>query len=161
VNKKNLNNNHDAGSLFSILLFFLFTLCMVFVMVIGANVYQNIVERMDDNFGHRTALAYITNKVRQYDRADSISVVTVEGQEVLELKSEANGAQYQTLIYCLDGEIRELYKLTEDELPLSAGIGIIEVESASFKLYEDTLLSILVEGADGEQLTYIKLRSGE
>lgn len=149
-----------AGTLFSIMLFFLFTLCMVLVMVIGANVYKNIVVRMDQNFNYRTAISYITNKVHQFDREGQVGVAEIEGRQVLELREEANGCQYHTLIYCMDGEIKELYKAVEDELTLDAGVGIVAAMAVEFQLLEADLLQITVEGSGGTQSMYLNLRSG-
>ena len=161
MNFEKTKSEQNIASLFSILLFFLFTLCMVFVMVVGANVYKNIINQMDNNFIDRTGISYITNKVRQYDYTDNVSVVEIEGKTVLELIEPHTDVDYHTLIYILDGEICELFKEVEVDLPLSEGIRIIAADHVDFKMEKDGLLYILVEGANGPQHTYVNLRSGD
>lgn len=154
-----VDHGQNISSLFSILLFFLFTLCIVFVMVIGANVYKNIAKRMDDNFTKRTGIMYILNKVRQYDYIDYVNIKEIENHTVLELKEIETDLDYHTLIYCYEGSLRELFKAVEDEIPLSEGIEIVKARSAGFTM-DEKLLFITLEGEAEVQQTYISLRSG-
>lgn len=155
-----LKSGRNISSFFSIILFLFFAFCMIFVMAIGANVYQNIVSRMKKNFTERTGVSYIANKAHQFDRLEGIFIKTLEGKRVLELNECVNAVDYHTLIYWMDGEIKELYKAKVDELSLEAGIGIVEAEGVEFLMVKDNLLQISVEGPGGVQSLYINIRSG-
>ena len=65
---------HIIDIFFVIALFCLFALSAIFLISIGADIYGKTVTNMEDNFNTRTALAYITEKVRQSDKDGQISV---------------------------------------------------------------------------------------
>lgn len=120
--------------IFSMLLFLVFILCSVFTILIGSRVYGNIRERNDASFYSDTALSYITNKVRQSDRADSVSVRTIEDQNVLVLTSEYNGILYETWIYTKDGALLELFSEQGSGLTTQDGLPIMDCPPISFSI---------------------------
>lgn len=60
---------HIADLLFTLALFLVFAASVVMALLFGANVYQNTVRQMDENYNQRTCLAYVANQVRQHDAA--------------------------------------------------------------------------------------------
>ena len=68
--KRTNHSGNGAEQLFPALLFFVFLLCTIFTILIGSRVYENIRERDNLSFHTDTALAYISNKVRQGDIAE-------------------------------------------------------------------------------------------
>lgn len=151
---------HRMESVFTLSLFLVFTLSMTMVMAIGAGVYQRIAAGADANFEERVGTAYIANKVRSCDSAGMVAVEDREGIPVLVLTEDVEGTLCETLIYCLDGSIRELFVKKDTPLPLDAGLAIYEAEGAAFSLEED-LLQITVETAGGPQTQYVAIRSGK
>ena len=58
---------------------------------------------------------------------------------MLSLSEEVNGAKYDTLLYCMDGELRELlYPEDGDAVSLSAGTEIMPLISLSFTILEES-----------------------
>lgn len=129
------NRSHGgAEQLFPALLFFVFLLCTIFTILIGSRVYENIRERDRLSFETDTALAYITNKVRQNDLADSIHVREQDGIQFLVLTSVFDDMKYETMIYQMDDGLYELFALAEDDLDATAGQRIMDCGSMSFSL---------------------------
>lgn len=173
--------------LFSMVLFLVFILCSVFTILIGSQVYSNIRARNDAAFYSDTALSYISNKVRQSDKAGCITVEEREGQEVLVLTSGTFGSSdafdnagssgafdnadsfdtdepvYETLIYTRDGFLLELFSEQGSGLPLEAGTPVMECSGVSFQLSESTdtpLLTVTLTEKDGtEREALLSLRS--
>lgn len=155
-----LRAGKSISSFFCTALFLLFVFCMMFVMITGANAYRNIVDRGEQSFYGRTGVSYIANKVRQFDMKDTVSIKNMNGRQILELRQALGDKSYHTLIYWMDGEIKELYKAVDDELPLDAGIGVVKAEGVEFRMVKDDLMEILVEGSDNIQSLFVYIRSG-
>lgn len=64
---------HSTDILFVLLLFLVFTSSALAVILLGAKVYQNTASRMESNYTVRTALAYVTEKIRHADESGAIS----------------------------------------------------------------------------------------
>lgn len=134
--KTDKKSRSGAEQLYPALLFFVFLLCTVFTILIGSRVYENIRERDRLSFETDTALAYITNKVRQGDIADSIAVREENGQQFLVFTSVFDGIEYETLIYHMDGGLYELFALAENDLDVTAGQRIMDCNVMHFALEE-------------------------
>ena len=144
------HSRSGAEQLFPALLFFVFLLCTIFTILIGSRVYENIRERDNLSFHTDTALAYISNKVRQGDIADFVSIREVEDCQVLVLTSDYDGIFFETWIYQADGALWELFTQQDSGVDLSSGQLIMECDPVSFSLetnkHGNTLLTISLDG---------------
>lgn len=147
------------GTLFTMLVFLVFVMCALFTVLTGGKVYENINQRMADNYTGSVALQYIANKVRQNDEEGMVALREIEGTQVLELIQEVEGDRYVSWIYYLDGSIRELFTFPDSGLGLEDGIRIIECGGLSFEA-DGRLLTVETSGEGGGRLT-LALRSGE
>jgi len=68
------NKGQSVQFLFTMILLFALAISALFTILFGARIYENVGTRMDENFGTTTALSYISNKVKQNDKSDMISV---------------------------------------------------------------------------------------
>lgn len=68
---------HVVDFLFTLALFCVFAASALMVVVIGANVYRQTVRGMDSNYDSRTSLTYLTEKVRQNDAANAVTIRSV------------------------------------------------------------------------------------
>lgn len=148
---KRMNQSRSgAEQLFPALLFFVFLLCTIFTILIGSRVYENIRERDNASFHTNTALAYMTNKVRQSDQIDSVSIRENNGCQVLVLTSDYDGIQFETWIYQMDGALWELFTQKDSGLDVYSGQMIMECEPVSFALetkeHGNMLLTISLNG---------------
>lgn len=93
----------------------IFALCVLIVILTGAKIYKDVYERDSSSFVQRTAVNYITTKVRQAPDPDSIFPVSLEGTEALALKELIDGDEYCTYIYCRDGWLCEYFGINETD----------------------------------------------
>jgi hypothetical protein len=145
--------------LFMIILFFSLSIFSMLAILTGAKVYENINIRMESNFSEQTALSYITHKVRQADSKGMVSVEKIQGVDVLVLREEYDGTVYQTMIYCIDGYIKELFTDSNSGLSLSDGIEIMECKKLDLEIASDNLIKVELTN-EKDNIMYIGLRSG-
>lgn len=146
------------GFIFSLLLFLMFILCSVFTILIGSRVYQNIRARNNSSFYSGTALAYITNKVRQSDGGGRVEVRTADGLPVLVLVSQYGDTPYETWIYTKDGSLMELFSARDSGLTTDDGLPIMECSRADFALdTSDRHPLLTVTLGEGSDQTCLKL----
>lgn len=157
--KENYNKRQSVQFLFTMLLLFFLAISALFTILFGAKLYENIGGRMEENFSSTTSLSYISNKVRQGDRAGQIYVENIEGTEVLTLVEKYDEDVYNTYIYCKDGKLKELFCKEGSGLGLEDGMDIMELSGISFEMIGDELLKIENSHEKGSSLT-LSLRSG-
>ena len=154
------NTEQPIQFLFTMVLLFFLAISAIFTVLFGAEVYKNIEERMNENFNSVTALSYISNKVKQNDKAEMVSVEQVDGIPVLKLVEKHDQELYNTLIYCKDGELKELFCDEDSGLALEDGMDIMDVPGMSFEMVGKNLLKVQTYGEHGKYLL-LALRSGE
>ncbi len=155
--------SQGAEQLFPALLFFVFLICTIFTILIGSRVYENIRGRDNDSFETDTALAYITNKIRQSDKQDAIEVRDIDGCSVLVMYSRYGDTDYETWIYESGGQLKlkELFSRSDSGLGVDDGLDIMDCQSLNFAIEEkdggDRILTISLGGGNNARLL---LRSG-
>lgn len=115
-----------------------FALCVLLVLLTGAGTYRNLVDRSGESHARRTALGYLTTRVRQ---AETVELAVFQGCEALVLGETVDGERYVTRIYCWDGWLRELYSLPGENLAPEDGEPLLEAHSLSCML-EGELLTL-------------------
>lgn len=155
--------NHIVDVLFVLALFVVFTLSALVLVILGASVYRQTVSYMDENYTARTAYSYLTEKVRQNDLYDSISLGQLEDTDALVLTREINDTTYATYLYLHDGSLRELFMRQGSDIgadPLAAGREILPLTDWQLEMSADYLLHIILTLDDNSQKElFIALRS--
>lgn len=155
--------NHIVDVLFVLALFVVFTLSALVLVILGASVYRQTVSYMDENYTARTAYSYLTEKVRQNDLYDSISIGELEGTPALVLAQEINGTHYATYLYLHEGSLRELFMRQGSDIgsdPLAAGQEILPLLDWDLQNANEHLLHIELTLEDNTQKElYISLHS--
>nr|WP_315023095.1 DUF4860 domain-containing protein [uncultured Aminipila sp.] len=157
-NKGNYNKGQSVQFLFTMVLLFSLGISALFTILFGAGIYENIGDRMNENFSSTTALSYISNKVKQNDKAGMISVEKLEGVPALKLVEVYDEEVYNTLIYCRDGKLKELFCRDDSGLTLDDGIDIMELQGMSFQMINENLLKVETLG-DNTNYILLSLRS--
>ena len=147
----NLNKKYGLviDAVFVICLMFLFILCAVSVIGIGASIYRKNVGQMTDNYAHRISCAYITEKVRQADENGSVFTEELFGENVLVLQEKKGDNLYNTYIYEYDGFLMELY--IRDSIRTffpQSGQKILKVSSFDVKDMSDSVLAVDIVSED-------------
>ena len=117
-----------------------FALCVLLVLLTGADAYRKTVDSGEESYERRTALQYLTTRVHQ---AQTVDIGIWEDREVLILGESIDAEQYTTRVYCYEGWLRELYAVPGAVLPPTAGEPILEAETFELKQEEDLLTVIL------------------
>lgn len=137
------------GQVLALLCLTVFALCVLLVLLSGASCYRDLVDRGEAAYGRRTALQYLTTRVRQ---AESVTIGELDGCEALILEETVEGETYTTRIYCYDGWLRELYTVPGAALPPKAGTAVLEADLLELRR-EGNLLAVTL-GAE-ELLLYL------
>lgn len=154
------------SGLLVLVLFAVFSVCVLSVLLMGAEVVQRITQRDQASYDRRTAAQFIATKVRQADAADMIFVgdffqenAQTQG-DTLFLTSVLEGETYCTRIYCQDGYIRELFSEAGGGFLPEDGEKIMKLGDLHF-LLEDSMLYADLTYEDGQtQRIVLHLRGG-
>lgn len=144
--------------LFVLALFGIFAVSALVVVTIGADIYERTVQDMSSNYDSRTAISYVTEKVRRADcllsdGTGAVSISDFSGEPALVLTSEQEGGRFSTLLYYHDGYLKELVMRDGADLggdAASAGEKILELSALEFDFLSDNLLSVSMTLPDGE-----------
>jgi len=137
-------------TVFVLALITLFAATAFMLVLIGAKQYRYVTDTMNENYEDRTVSSYLTEKIRQNDTTDAISVVTLEGVTALSLVATEDDISYITYIYFYEGSLRELVVTGNSVFTLSSGQEIMELQAFSPELINDSLLRITVTDSRGD-----------
>ena len=159
-----MNNVHRKGNMTGVaalLVFGIFAVCIVLVLLTGANAYRGLTQRDQSAYSRRTAAQYLTTRVRQADWLGQITVGEFGGEDALLVEEEIDGVLFLTRVYYHDGAIRELFAFADETFAPQDGEEILPARSLTVE-QEGRWLKISVTGEDGTvtDLT-LHLRSGE
>lgn len=153
--------DHKTDTVFVLMVICLFALCTMFVMILGAQIYKNVVDRADKNFDNRTGINYVVNRVRAADKSGAVSVEKVEDVPALALREQEGGRGYVTYIYFYDGALRELY-MEDGQEPLAKDGSEIVTAQAFEVTMQGALVSLSFQGEYGEvNRASVRLRSSQ
>ena len=143
--------SHSMDFLFSIALFFVFAATALVVLLLSANVYEQIVHRSTHTFEQNTALAYLTEKIHQNDHGSnsSIELTQFDGCEALAISQTFNDTMYTTYIYEFEGQLKELFIQNGVQATAQAGTTILTLHHLEMKAIDDDLLQFTCYCEDG------------
>ncbi|MCR5421818.1 MAG: DUF4860 domain-containing protein [Lachnospiraceae bacterium] len=146
--------------IFVFIVFGILLLCSLFVVLYGAKIYKKTAHDMYINFNSRTALAYVTEKMHQYDKRGCVEV-TIEGDNpVLILKQFVNNDEYYTYLYSDEGFLKELTVKSDIGLIKNAGTKILKLKDFSAKKISDSLYKfIIVDEENNKNEFYVSIYS--
>lgn len=151
--KKNLSG------LIVLVLFGVFAVCILAVLLSGTSVYNRLVGRDEKTFDDRTAAQYISTRIHSALNADAVSIMSVDGSDAIRISESYDGEEYQTLLYCREGWLYELFTTAEGDMDALAGERILLADSIHGTI-ENGLLRIRLKDANGEQVLLLSLRGG-
>lgn len=143
--------------LMALLTFCLFAVCVLLVLLSGADVYRQLAEDGETQYARRTAVQYLTTRVRQ---AQFPEIGEFSGLDTLEIRETLDGRSYLTRIYCYEGFLRELF--TPEEGPFLPGDGekLLKAEALSLSA-EDGLLILRITLPEGSTQTLYLRQKGD
>ena len=147
---------HYMNGFITLTAFSVFAVCVMTVLLSGANAYSRLTQRDRLAYERRTCIQYMAARVRSADSAGAVAVERFGGEDALVLPD----GEYITYIYCLDGFIRELYCPKDHAANPDEGEKIIEAERMHLSLEGGTLNMALTAGGKTHNLC-LSLRSTE
>lgn len=157
---KERNGKLSVDGVLALVLFGVFSVCVLLVLLQGARSYERLTTRGQESYDERTAAQYIVTRIRQADACGCVSLGTIDGIQTLELAEVIDGENYTTRVYCYDGYIRELF--CADRLSFSAqdGQSILPAKSLAFSIDGD-LIAVNIVLENGEEVSFCAaIRSG-
>ena len=170
------------GGLLALLLFGVFAVCVLSVLLTGADAYRRLTDRDQASYDRRTAAQYIATRVRQADAAGGGPRVCMAGAfdgempvngvgmwptggDTLFLEEAIDGELYYTRIYYYDGYIRELFSSADAALAPEDGEKVLAARGLTFDWgpggAPGSLLTAELTDADGGvERVVLSLRSG-
>ncbi len=148
------SKKHTVDILFIITLFGAFIVSALFIVVLGAHVYESTVNDMESNFTSRTAIAYVTEKIRQHDSSDAISIISVDSAPVLSLYQEYDNIPYYTYLYAYDGYLKEITVKENYPLSLDQGQNILTISAFNMKKVTSHLYSFNITDNSGAPISF-------
>ena len=142
-----------------LLVFAVFTVSVLLVLLSGADTVKKLTQRDQNTYHHRTAVQYLTTKVRQSDQSGAVNVGETDGCSTLVLTEKIDGITYETRIYCYDGYLRELFCAKGAGLGATFGEEILPMDDFQVS-FEDGFLSAVLCLPDGtKDHVVLQLRS--
>lgn len=126
------SNARKIENLISPVLFAVFALCILFVLLTGAKAYRAITERDNAAFDSRTAVQYISTRVRQGDGGGMLTAGELNGCSALILTEDVEGETYHTFVYVYEGFLCELFTAANSGLGAADGEKLFPLESLAF-----------------------------
>lgn len=148
------SKKNNMSGITVLLVFAAFMVSVLLVLLTGADVVQRLTERNQSGYDRRTAVQYIATRIRQADDAGMLSVRSFGDGDALVAAEDIDGVTYETLVYCHDGYLREMFVEAGMEADAEFGEKILPMTM----LRVDDRGSVLcaeLQFADGQQETVI------
>ena len=125
----------------------LFAVLAVGLAILSSGVYRSAAAS-DGNSARRTALSYLVNQVRRADRAGGVAVGTFGDGDAVALTETVEGEDYVTILYCLDGQLMELYAEAGSGLTPADGLAVLALSDLSVET-DGARITFTVTAPDG------------
>lgn len=159
---KNKVNSHKLTDFMTLVVFTLLAVCILALLVNGAELYNRLTQQGSDRFSSRTLTRYLTTRVRQGDAAGQPALEDFGGCKAIVLREELAGQVYLTRIYCHGGYLRELFTPENGSFSPEDGEKLLPARSLS-AAWQDDLLVLDLELTDGthrEIMLHLRSRGG-
>ena len=132
-----------------------FALMALLTVVLGAGVYRSVVDRAEVNHEARTAMAYVTGKLRANTGSTTLEKTEV-GNDMLVLSEEIGGADYETRIYAHEGALYEVFAAADIDFAPEEGQPIAALDGFSAQM-EESALRLTVRAGDEDYTAHVAL----
>ena len=153
---KKTTNQRDISAVAPLITMVIFSVCILLVLLFGARLYKNTLQRDSIGFDRRTIDHYLTTRIRQCDGegqffvGDFATGMPEEQGDTLYYVETIEGERYFTRIYCHDGALYELFTCAEDVVERADGERIRPLSRVEFRM-ENGMLHACITHADGSQ----------
>ncbi len=160
-------NKSIVDFLFILALFGAFAITALFVVLFGARIYRSTVSNMNTNYEKRTAMSYITEKIRSHDYTggadvDDLKNLRSDGEHsVLKLYQDVGGKRYVTYLFVSEGYLKEFTAEEDYDFHFDIGTKILAIKDFSVKRESDSLYHFNITDMNDEKTEFfVALYSG-
>ena len=155
-----IKRKHMIDLLFPIALFLVLAASSLFLVILAAYVYRKSVAWEESNYGSRTCLSYVTEKIRQSDTDGGVETGTFDGIPCLILRQNFGDQAYATYLYSYEGQLCELFVQEGADVHAPDGQRILEVNNFNITEQEKGIFKISCSDENGkESVTYAAVKS--
>ena len=158
---KKLLKQSNMGSAAALLLLAIFAVCILSVLLTGADVFRSIAQRDQLSFDRRTAAQYLATRLQQADRPDSIAVAPFGDITALVCEEEIDGERYLTRVYVYGGYLCELFSHVDAPLLPEDGERIMAMDDLRFQLTDGLVTAAFTDSSGNNISVSVALRSGK
>jgi len=140
--KKALSQKIDT--VFVLIIFCVFAVSVLMVLMLGANIYQNVTETTQDGSDESLVLSFFWSRIKNDDIAGTISIGQFHGCPALFFDEEIDGVGYRTILYNYNGWLYELFSEKELDFYPEDGTQIISAFNLGFGENEYGMIRISI-----------------
>lgn len=140
---------HSISQVFVFLLLSVFAVFSTLMVLLGAQMYRGTVDQTERNGERRVLINYVKNVVRGNDCANMVRIDHRSGIDMLVFAYDFDGDLYETMVYCYEGELRELFIDAEQEFEPEYGESICKAQAFVPEM-NDGLLTVHLTDAQGQ-----------
>lgn len=142
----------SAQTFFALLIAFVFSVTSLLLVLMGVEAYRNVSHSLTVNNQIRASLSYVANQIRSAGQADDISLQTLDGQNVLVIRSSQDQIFLKNYLYDRDGYLMEFFANDTDSFEPERGEKITEISDFSIA-EKDGLFQISATTPDATQIS--------
>jgi hypothetical protein len=151
-------NKSIVDFLFILALFGAFAITTLFVVLFGARIYESTVSNMNTNFEKRTAMSYLTEKIRSHDYTGGADIVETEdsagGHTGLKLYQNVGDRRFVTYLFVSDGYLKEFTAEDTYDFRYDSGTQILAIKDLSIKKESEGLYHFRITSSEGENTEF-------
>ena len=143
---------HSMQGVFVFVLLGLFAVMSTLMVLLGAQMYRNTVDRSTANNEDRVLSAYVRSMIRAEDTSGAMEIGEYDGVKALAMREDLDGEAYVTWLYCYEGQMYEWFTSDDGEFRPESGTAISPAQRFEPSL-DNGLLTVNLVNAKGEPET--------
>ena len=143
---------HSMQGVFVFVLLGLFAVMSTLMVLLGAQMYRNTVDRSTVNNEDRVLSAYVRSMIRAEDTSGAMEIGEYDGVKALAMREDLDGEAYVTWLYCYEGQMYEWFTSDDGEFRPESGTAICPAQRFEPSL-DNGLLTVNLVNAKGEPET--------
>jgi hypothetical protein len=143
---------HSLDLVVVVALFCVYATCALFLCVIGAEIYRDTAETMQQDYDQRTSVLYVAEKVRQNDVEGAVRIDSVDGADALVLIEQQSGRGYEAWLFVQDRTLYEGLFAPGDTIDVKLCQPIMPMEQMAIQEAAEKagMLSVTFSTVDGQ-----------
>jgi hypothetical protein len=139
----------------------LFAVMSTLMVLLGAQMYRNTVDRSTANNEDRVLGAYVRSMIRAEDTRGAMVVGEYDGVKTLAMREDLDGEPYVTWLYCYDGHMYECFTSDDGTFNPESGTAICPAQRFEPSLENGLLTVDMINGKGEPETVRVALRCAQ